>query len=113
MCSHEVVDALHMYIRVEPASNPILLALWWLSKHPTASLEPSAERDIDSPKSSALNSPLMSDPICVHDEPLSSYTFTAPGGSEEVDDRDFRGIPTATRLPSDDNETEWPNSSNP
>jgi len=109
-----------MYIRVEPAFNPILLALWWLSKHPTASLEPSAERDIDSPKSSALNSPLMSDPICVHDEPLSSYTFTAPGGSEDdpdpdpdpVDDRDFRGIPTATRLPSDDNETELPNSSN-
>jgi len=64
------------------------------------------------PKSSALNSPLMSDPICVHDEPLSSYTFAAPGGSEEVDDRDFRGIPTATRLPSDDNETELPNSSN-
>jgi hypothetical protein len=79
---------------------------------PMATRVPSADIDTVRPAASPAASPSMSPPIWVHVPPLSEYTRTWPRlASFSVAVPSFHEAPMATRVPSEDIDTDTPDQS--
>ena len=74
---------------------------------PIATRVPSDDRDIENPDSSYAAPPSMSDPTWLHVPPLSEYMRTWPLSYVPVPS--LKGAPIATRVPSEDIDTDRPN----
>ena len=89
---------------------PALLPPSSLKGAPIATRVPSADIETLTPNWSPVALPSMSEPIWVHVPPLSAYTRTWPA-SEPLPS--FVEAPIATRVPSEDIDTETPDRSPP
>merc|ERR1719197_1064912 len=83
---------------------------------PTATRVPSADSDTDHPDKSSAASPSMMPPSCIHVLlSVSTYTLTRPG--LEARGLELKGlsngVPTATRVPAADSDTDQPDQSPP
>ena len=98
------VPPLSAYTRTWPASVPVPS----LSIAPIATRVPSEDIDTEYPDQSSAASPSMSAPTWVHVPPLSAYTRTCPA---LLPVPSLYGAPIATRVPSEDIDTESPDQS--